>query len=85
MGLIARFAAAQEAKRKRIINRQCRVDELRLVLRRGDPEERRIYQTAASAWDEAGQPDVPLITEWFAKSQAVVSDAEIEKFFAENR
>jgi hypothetical protein len=29
-----------------------------------------IYHTASSAWDQAGQPDVPLITEWFARSQA---------------
>jgi hypothetical protein len=85
VGLIARFVAAQDAKRKRTINQQCRVDELRLVLRRGDTDERRIYQTAASAWDEAGQPDVPLITEWFAKSQAGVSDAEIAKFFEDHR
>ena len=74
MGLIARFVAAQEAKRKRIINRQCRIDELRLVLRRGNPDERRMYMIASSTWDEAGQPDVPLITEWFVGSQAVLTD-----------
>ena len=71
MGLIARFVAAQEAKRKRSDNARTRVEELRLIVRRGDPEERQIYQTACSAWDEAGQPDVPLITQWYAKRQAV--------------
>ena len=74
MGLIARFVAAREAKRKRIINAQCRVDELRLVVRRGDADERRMYMIASSTWDEAGQPDVPLITEWFVGSQAVLTD-----------
>jgi hypothetical protein len=71
VGVIAKFVAGQEAKRRRTINKQCRVDELRLVLRRGDADERRIYQMAASAWDEAGQPDVPLITEWFAGSHGL--------------
>lgn len=71
MGLIARFVAAQKANRKRTINAQCRVEELRLVLRRGDPDERRMYMIASSTWDEAGQPDVPLITEWFARSQGL--------------
>jgi hypothetical protein len=74
VGLIARIAAAQGAKRKRSVNKQCRVDELRLVLRSGDADVRRIYQTASSAWDEAGQPDVPLITEWFARSRLGLSD-----------
>ena len=74
MGLIARFMAAQQAKQKRAINVQCRVDELRLVVRRGDPDERRIYMIASSTWDEAGQPDVPLITEWFVGSQAGLTD-----------
>lgn len=76
MGLIARFVAAQGAKRKRTINKQSRVDELRLVLRSGDADTRRIYQAASSAWDEAGQPDVPLITEWFARSQAGLTDQD---------
>ena len=76
MGLIARFMAAQEAKRKRTINAQCRVDELRLVLRRGNADERRMYMIASSTWDEAGQPDVPLITEWFVGSQAVLADQD---------
>lgn len=66
MGLIAKLMAAQGAKRKRAVNKQCRIDELRLVLRSGDAGARRTYQEASSAWDEAGQPDVPLITEWFA-------------------
>ncbi len=74
MGLVARFVAAQGAKRKRTVNKQCRVDELQMILRTGDPEARRVYQRASSAWDEAGQPDVPLITEWFAKSQAGLID-----------
>ncbi len=71
MGLIARLAAAQGAKRQRADNARTRVEELRLVVRRGDPEEHRIYQAACNAWDEAGQPDVPLILDWFAKRQAV--------------
>jgi hypothetical protein len=76
VGLIARFVAAQQAKRKRTINAQCRVDELRLVLRRGDPDERRMYMIASTTWDEAGQPDVPLITEWFVGSQAALTDQD---------
>ena len=76
MGLIGTLVAAQGAKRKRAVNQQCRVDELRMVLRTGDPEARRVYQRASSAWDEAGQPDVPLITEWFAKSQAGLTDRD---------
>ncbi len=71
MGLVARLAAAQDAKRKRADNARTRVEELRMIVRRGDPEEHRIYMTASRAWDEAGQPDVPLITEWYAKRQAV--------------
>ena len=39
-------------------------------MRRGDPDERRMYMIASSTWDEAGRPDVPLITEWFVGSQA---------------
>jgi hypothetical protein len=76
VGLIARFMAAQGAKRRRTVNKQCRVDELRLILRSGDAEARRLYQTASRAWDEAGQPDVPLVTEWFAKSQAGLTDQD---------
>jgi hypothetical protein len=76
VGFIAKFVAAQEAKRKRTINRQCRVDELRLVLRRGDADERRMYMIASRTWDEAGQPDVPLITEWFVGSQAGSADQD---------
>jgi hypothetical protein len=76
VGLIARVVAAQGAKRKRAFNKQCRVDELRSVLRSGDPGARRTYQTASSAWDEAGQPDVPLITEWFARSQGWLTDQD---------
>jgi hypothetical protein len=76
MGLMAKFVAARGAKRNRIINKQTRVDELRLVVRSGDAEARRIYQTASRAWDEAGQPDVPLITEWYAKSQAGLADQD---------
>jgi hypothetical protein len=76
VGLMARFVAAQGAKRKRAFNKQCRVNELRSVLRTGDADVRRIYQTASSAWDEAGQPDVPLITEWFARSQAGLTDQD---------
>jgi hypothetical protein len=76
VGLIARVVAAQGAKRKRTVNAQCRVDELRLVLRRGDADERRIYMMASNAWDEAGQPDVPLITEWYAGSKAGLADQD---------
>jgi hypothetical protein len=76
VGLIARFVAAREANRKRAINAQCRVDELRLVLRRGNQDERRMYMIASSTWDEAGQPDVPLITEWFVGSQAALTDQD---------
>jgi hypothetical protein len=76
MGLIARFVAAQGAKRKRTVNQQCRLDELRFVLRSGDANARRTYQAASSAWDEAGQPDVPLITEWFARSQGWVTEQD---------
>lgn len=76
MGLIAKLMAVQGAKRKRTVNKQCRVDELRLVLRSGNADARRTYQAASSAWDEAGQPDVPLITEWFAKSQAGSADQD---------
>jgi hypothetical protein len=71
VGLIARFAAAQQAKRQRADNARTRVAELRMIVRRGDPAEHRIYQTASREWEEAGQPDVPLITEWYAKRQAV--------------
>ncbi len=71
MGLIARLAAAQGARRRRGENARTRVAELRMIVRRGDPDEHRIYLTASRAWDEAGQPDVPLITEWYAKRQAV--------------
>ena len=76
MGLIARFVADQQAKRKRTINKQCRIDELRMVLRSGDADARRIYQMASSAWDEAGQPDVPLITEWFARAHDGSTDQD---------
>jgi hypothetical protein len=76
VGLIARFVAAQQAKRQRTINAQCRVDELRLVLRRGNPDERRMYMIASSTWDEAGRPDVPLITEWFVGAQAGPTDQD---------
>jgi hypothetical protein len=76
VGLIGRLMAAQGAKRRRAVNKQCRIDELRLVLRTGDADARRTYQQASSAWDKAGQPDVPLITEWFAKSQAGLADQD---------
>ena len=76
MSLMARIVAAQQAKRQRTINAQCRVDELRLVVRRGDPDERRIYMIASSTWDEAGRPDVPLITEWFVGAQAGLTDQD---------
>jgi hypothetical protein len=71
VGLFSRLAAAQAGKRQRADNARTRVEELRMIVRRGDPDEHRIYQTACNAWDAAGQPDVPLITEWFAKRQAV--------------
>jgi hypothetical protein len=76
VGLIAKFVAAQGAKRRRTVNKQCRIDELRLVLRSGDADARRMYQTASRAWDEAGQPDVPLITKWFTESQAGLTDPD---------
>jgi hypothetical protein len=76
VSLMAKFMAAQGAKRKRAFNKQCRVNELRAVLRTGDADARRTYQAAASAWDEAGQPDVPLIAEWFARSQGLLPDQD---------
>lgn len=76
MGPIGRFVAAQGAKRRRAYNKQCRVNELGSVLRTGDADARRMYQTASSAWDEAGQPDVPLVTEWFARSQGWLTDQD---------
>jgi hypothetical protein len=76
VGLVARFITAQGDKRKRAFNKQCRVNELRSVLRTGDADARRMYQEASGAWDEAGQPDVPLITEWFARSQGWLADQD---------
>jgi len=35
-----------------------------------------MYMIASSTWDEAGQPDVPLITEWFVGSQAALTDQD---------
>jgi hypothetical protein len=71
VGVFARIMAAQGAKRQRTNNAQCRIEELRMIMRRGDPAERQIYMAASSAWDEAGQPDVPLITQWYARSQGL--------------
>jgi hypothetical protein len=76
VGLMAKLVAAQGSKRKRAMNKQCRVEELRMVLRTGDADARQIYQTASSAWDEAGQPDVPLIVEWFANRRLGLTDQD---------
>lgn len=76
MGLMAKLVGAQGAKRKRAMNKHCRIEELRAVLRTGDADARRIYQTASSAWDEAGQLDVPLIMEWFASRKLGLTDQD---------
>jgi hypothetical protein len=64
---VANITAAREAQRQRTVNAQTRVDEVRTFLRYSSAQDRETYLVATRAWREAGEPDVPLITRWYAQ------------------
>jgi hypothetical protein len=64
--IVAELTSFRAAQREGEINARCRLDEVRAVLHYGSVADRKTYRAASAAWDEAGQPNVPFITEWFA-------------------